>query len=115
MVRGAGPLILLCLVTSCCKDGRRLPDGVPARASASYICADGRGFLARFDNVADRVTLFDVATSAPAGGRRAFARLRGQRAASGIWYKGEGFELRGKGRQATLFRPDGHASDCSSG
>jgi hypothetical protein len=37
-----------------------------------------------------------------------------QRAASGIWYAGDGITLRGKGRQATFARPGQPATECAA-
>lgn len=78
----------------------------PVTATARYRCAGGFSFVARFDNQTDTATL-------RVQGRR-LATLTGQRPASGIWYAGMGFTLRGKGKQADLVRPDGSVLRCSA-
>ncbi len=79
------------------------PTRPPAIVTARYRCADGTDVVARFDNVANTAT-FRIGT--------ARAVLRGQRPASGIWYRGQGYELRGKGRNADLSRPGKPATAC---
>ncbi|VVT02155.1 conserved hypothetical protein [Sphingomonas sp. EC-HK361] len=81
-------------------------DGRPANAVARYACEDGSRFVARFDNRAGTVTLNR--------GGKPFATLTQQRAASGIWYRGDGFELRGKGNAATLTGPGGKSRACTA-
>ncbi len=77
---------------------------LPATAEATYDCTPGGPMLmVRFDNRADTATVM-------LDGRT--IRLEGQRPASGIWYAGDGYELRGKGRQARFAMPDGGARDC---
>lgn len=70
---------------------------LPATADARYRCIDGSRIAVHFDNRADTATV-------RAGGKT-LAVLTGQRPASGIWYKGGGYELRGKGRDATFSKP----------
>lgn len=76
---------------------------IPDRAVARYRCEDGTTFRATFDNRRDTATL-----ALPAG----TLRLAGQRPASGIWYAGQGYELRGKGKTATLTRPEAPPLTC---
>lgn len=80
--------------------------GRPATVTARYTCKGGFAFAATFDNRADTVTLIR--------GAKTLATLAQQRAASGIWYRGQGYELRGKGKAATLTRPNGNALDCAA-
>ncbi|MDF7775160.1 MliC family protein [Sphingomonas sp. AOB5] len=70
----------------------------PAPVNARYRCMDGTKIAVRFN---------------PANGRAAVARdgrvlavLQQERAASGIWYKGNGHELRGKGDDLTFTQPN---------
>ena len=69
----------------------------PAPVAASYRCVDGSRINVRFDNRAD------TATVRSAG--KLIAVLKGRRPASGIWYAGSGYELRGKGRDAIFTQP----------
>ena len=78
----------------------------PATVTARYTCKGGFAFVAMFDNRADTVTL--------TRGAKTLATLAQQRAASGIWYRGQGYDLRGKGKAATLTRPNGNALDCAA-
>lgn len=73
--------------------------GQPAEApvAARYRCIDGSRINVRFDSRAD------TATVQSAG--KVVAVLKGQRPASGIWYAARGYELRGKGRDATFTKP----------
>jgi membrane-bound inhibitor of C-type lysozyme len=82
-------------------------DGVPATASADYRCSDGYAFHVAFDNRADTGTV-------SVGGRQ-LAVLDAQRAASGIWYSGGGYNLRGKGDTAEFTRPGKPAVQCTAG
>lgn len=77
--------------------------GTPDVVSAHYRCADGARFVVRFDNQADTATV-------TIGGER--ATLSGQRPASGIWYRGGGYELRGKGAKADFSRPGKPTTTC---
>lgn len=82
------------------------PITTPANTpTAHYSCADLR-FTASFDNEADTVTL-TLPGEAP-------VTLAGQRPASGIWYAGDGWELRGKGDAAMLTRPGGAPVNCTA-
>jgi membrane-bound inhibitor of C-type lysozyme len=83
------------------------PIATPSEASATYNCDDGPGFAVAFDNDADTATV-TLAGQAP-------VVLAGRRPASGIWYAGDGWELRGKGEDATLARPDAPPVDCVAG
>ena len=58
---------------------------------------DGSHIAVHFDNRADTATV--------ASGGKTLAVLNGQPTGSGIWYKGGGYELRGKGRDATFTLP----------
>lgn len=75
----------------------------PAFVEAQYRCEGGSPLAVRFDNRADSAT-------ATRDGRSVV--LRGQRPASGIWYAGEGYVLRGKGDRARFEQPDGTATEC---
>lgn len=78
---------------------------VPATAEAVYRCAGKTRVSVRFDNDADTATVrrdgHDLAV------------LDGQRPASGIWYKGGGYELRGKGRDADYTAPGRPSVACT--
>lgn len=83
------------------------PIATPAETpTADYDCGDLR-FTVSFDNEADTATLA-LLDGAP-------AVLAGQRPASGIWYAGDGWELRGKGDEATLTRPGEPPVSCTAG
>lgn len=76
----------------------------PPERFARYTCRRAPGFVARFDRRYNTAYLnFEDG---------AVVRLEGQPAASGLWYRGEGFELRGRGNTATLVAPDGSVVDC---
>lgn len=79
----------------------------PATTNASYACADGTRIDAAFDNVSNIVTLSGI------GDRQIV--LNAQPAASGIWYQGSGYELRGKGDEATLTAPGAAPLTCRAG
>lgn len=72
---------------------------------ASYVCDGGPAFAVGFDNDADTATI-TLPGEAP-------VVLAGQRPASGIWYAGEGWELRGKGDAATLTRRGVPPVECA--
>lgn len=80
------------------------PVATPSEASATYTCDGSPGFTVAFDNDADTATV-TVAGQAP-------VVLAGQRPASGIWYAADGWELRGKGDDATLTLPGAQPVDC---
>lgn len=88
-----------------------LPDAAPQAdqpqvLTARYDCANGARLIARFDEAEGTLTL-----------RRGYQRiavLDRQQAASGIWYKGEGGELRGKGDAATLTLAGEPPLECRS-
>lgn len=82
-------LILSALLLAGCASTAQ-PDVV----EATYRCDGDIVIPARFDNAAGVVDL-----TLPSG---ATARLAQQPSGSGVWYAGGGFELRGKGRQATI-------------
>ncbi len=79
------------------------PTKASAIVSARYRCADGTDVVARFDNNADTATLRIG---------QARATFRSRRPASGIWYRGQGYELRSKGRNADLSRPGKPKTAC---
>lgn len=76
----------------------------PATTTANFTCEDGSRIEAAFDNEANIVTLSGV------GDRQLV--LNGQPAASGIWYQGSGYELRGKGDEATFSAPGASPVNC---
>ncbi len=82
------------------------PGDMPATAAADFTCADGTRFGIRFDNRAN--------TGALSIGGKQVAVLNGQRTGSGIWYKAEGYEWRGKGGEGTLTRPGREAVSCAA-
>ena len=76
---------------------------IPTVVLKRYRCADGTTIDARFDNAADTVVL--------RWGEQEVA-LAGQPHADGIAYAGEGWTLRGKGREATLTDAAGTELGC---
>lgn len=83
------------------------PAAAPSGAAAVYSCDDALGFAVAFDN--------DANTAIVTMGERKPVTLAGQRPASGIWYAGEGWELRGKGDAVTLTRPGAPPAECVAG
>lgn len=81
-------------------------EGRPAIVAARYQCTDGSRLIARFDNEKGIVSL--------RRGYQRFEPLQQQRSGSGIWYKGEGSELRGKGDAATITLPGEATIECKS-
>ncbi|TKD52917.1 MliC family protein [Sphingomonas baiyangensis] len=69
-----------------------------------YRCDDGTFVDAKFNADANTVKLRREG--------RVLGVLDGQPAASGIWYRGKGYELRGKGRDATFIRPGAAPVHC---
>lgn len=78
----------------------------PPIVVARYDCANGARIIARFDNNAGTVKL--------RRGYQTVGSLEQARAASGIWYRGEGAELRGKGDQVTITFPGEQPIQCQS-
>jgi membrane-bound inhibitor of C-type lysozyme len=76
----------------------------PETTKASYSCEDNTRFEAAFDKQSN------VATISGVGDRQLV--LNGQPAASGIWYQGSGYELRGKGAEATFTAPGAAPVAC---
>ncbi|NML06980.1 MliC family protein [Sphingomonas sp. G-3-2-10] len=68
------------------------------RSAARFRCMDGTKIAVRFDPDNGRATV--------ARGGKTLAVLQQERAASGIWYKGQGHELRGKGYDMTFTQPN---------
>ena len=81
-------------------------DMIPATAAADYRCENGYAFHIAFDNRANTATVIVQG--------KHVAVLDAQRAGSGIWYKGAGYELRGKGDKADFTRPGGAAIACTA-
>ena len=73
------------------------PGDVDNRSTARYRCIDGSRIAAAFDPDKGIVTISRA-------GRR-LATLKQERAASGIWYKGQGYEFRGKGDDMDFTAP----------
>lgn len=105
MVRSADPTVPTGWRISASSIGA-LPAGMPAIATAHYTCRRAPAFAVRFDNRAGTATIENGTRPAPV--------MAIQRAASGIWYRGGGYELRGKGRNATLTRPGGAPVSCTA-
>ena len=72
--------------------------------SAAYACEDGQRFTVRFEREAATVRLAD--------GRS--VTLTQRRTASGIHYANDGYDLRGKGDEATWTAPGQTALQCKS-
>jgi hypothetical protein len=81
-------------------------EAAPAIATARYQCANGTQLIARFDKAAGTMSL--------RRGYQRFEPLQQQQSGSGIWYRGEGGELRGKGDAATITLPGEAATECKS-
>lgn len=85
----------------------RPADPTEARTrTASYRCAGETRISVRFDEAADTATIRRDG--------RDVAVLEGQRPASGIWYKGDGYELRGKDRDANYAAPGVAPIGCTA-
>jgi membrane-bound inhibitor of C-type lysozyme len=91
------------------RDSSIRPDPVAAarRTDATYACAGDTRISVRFDADNDTATI-DRDRAAP-------VVLTGQRAASGIWYRAGGYELRGKGRAAQYTAPGAAPVACTAG
>ena len=79
-------------------------DNTERAPTAAYRCDNGAKFTVRFDANSALVQWSD--------GRR--ATLPQQRAASGMWYAGRGYELRGKGNDATWTEPQAAPTECKA-
>lgn len=82
------------------------PGDVDNRSSARYRCIDGSKIAVSYDPDKGTATIMR-------GGKR-LAVLRQERAASGIWYKGRGYELRGKGDDMTFTPPNLPPLPCAA-
>lgn len=71
----------------------------------TFACGDGTELKLRFDNAANAAFL-----RLPNGNE---ARMEGQPVASGFHYRGSGYDLRGKGRQAWFAAHSGPRLDCA--
>lgn len=80
--------------------------GAPTVTAARYQCVNGSRIIARFDNAAGTLTL--------RRGYQRFDPLRQAQSGSGIWYQGEGSELRGKGDAATITLPGEAPTECKA-
>lgn len=69
-----------------------------SRSAARYRCMDGTKIAVSFDPGKGRATVVRAG--------KTLAVLQQERAASGIWYKGQGHELRGKGYDMTFTQPN---------
>lgn len=94
------------LVVGCSQadDTVALTTGSSAYRSAIYSCDDGTDFVADF--AGSRVTL--SIASGPT------VVLTQKRAASGIWYGNNAYDLRGKGTNAVFRAPGRQAANCMS-
>jgi membrane-bound inhibitor of C-type lysozyme len=81
------------------------PTATPT-VTARYRCENGARIVATFDN--------DAGTVALRRGYQRLGTLQQQRSGSGIWYKGEKMELRGKGDAATITLPGQPPVECSA-
>ena len=87
------------------RTGAEVQDRVLNRVvKAVYICNNGERLAVDFDNPRE------MATVRMADGRA--ADLRMERAGSGIWYRGSGYELRGEGVMATWTAPEEDPTEC---
>lgn len=122
MPRARAPFAVVATVaglTACASD--EAMQARTATASARYVCDDGAGFDIRFTQATREVmtgqrtvpTTRDSAVLVLNGA--APANLEGQPVASGMHYKGDGYDFRGKGDDATLTSPDGTTRTCRSG
>ena len=98
-VRLAAVTLLSTAVMAGCAQSDRSPV-----FSAAYACEDGLRLTVVFERDAALVRLPDART----------IRLAQQRAASGILYSTEGYELRGKGDDATWDAPGATVVQCKS-
>jgi len=80
--------------------------GRPAHVTVRFRCIDGSHLRAEFDNEASQVTL--------SRGGRPIVTLDQQVSGSGIWYKGGGYEFRGKGDAMTFTAPGQPPLPCTA-
>lgn len=71
---------------------------------AIYVCNDGERLTVDFDNPRE------MATVRMSDGKA--VDLRMERAGSGIWYRGGGYELRGEGVMASWTAPEEDPTEC---
>lgn len=104
-IDGASPEQKLWRIRETALKPRPVP-AIPETASATYRCDGAVTATVRFDNRADTASVrFD-------GGPTMV--LQGQKPASGMWYSDGLYELRGKGREATLKRPEAEPLSCTA-
>jgi membrane-bound inhibitor of C-type lysozyme len=99
MSLGAGLLLTACAMPHDHADSK---NDTPVTRSAIYSCDDGTDFIADFRG--EQVTL--SIASGPT------VTLPQMRAASGIWYANNAYELRGKGLNAVFRAPKRQAANC---
>ncbi len=101
MQRHAVPaILLLALALSACAT-----DGGGRRIPARFACDDGSRLDLVFDHEKDAVIV-----RLPKG---ATAVLPSQKPDSGLWYSGQGYDLRGAGDEATYTAPGQPATRCT--
>ena len=71
---------------------------------AEYACLNGERLSVTFDNPRQMATVRMIDGTA--------IDLRQERAASGIWYRADRYELRGRGAEATWTAPDRDPTSC---
>ncbi len=76
----------------------------PQGFSAAYACENGQRFTVHFEHAIATVTLWNMPP----------IRLTQQRAPSGMHYTNDGYELRGKGDDATWTTPQQRTVQCKS-
>lgn len=91
-------MILVAITTACAS-----PD-VDRSPTAAYRCDNGVRFTVRFDPQSALVQWTDS--------RR--VTIAQQRAASGMWYATNGYELRGKGNEVTWSEPGAVPTQCKA-
>lgn len=82
------------------------PGDVDNRSTARYRCIDGSRMTVNYDP--------DKGTATIVRGGKRLAVLRQERTGSGIWYKGQGHELRGKGDDMSFTAPDMPPLPCTA-
>lgn len=73
---------------------------------AEYACLNGERLSVVFDNAREMATVRMIDGTA--------VDLRQERAADGIWYLADAYELRGVGREATWRAPERDETNCTA-
>lgn len=87
------------------RTGAEIQDRMTNRiVRAEYICLNGERLSVVFDNPREMATVRMIDGTA--------IDLRQERAADGIWYRADRYDLRGRGAEATWQAPDRDVTSC---